>query len=323
MWGVLCHYVKAKNSLPLSKFWNSMHAVNFANCAHGGERDKKTRFLCSHDWIQSMGLQCPKNHEHKPFALRHTSQGWQFDTAKEGEYPELLCQRYASCLQKQLQPPEHSSKEAKPPPSNLKQSKRHTQLIPEYHRVGFADSPPKVDHKLLVPSNGGENGAKAKYRIYHTPDQFVKFAKTLTHPFDVEHRVPDVLRQSIFQMLCGGVQELANKRLEQSKRLTQLRYELRFEEARLHALLSPHARVVLKGKSIVLFRHLLKEQGFQNMEVCELLQGVNLVGEASKSPLFGEKVVQATTTPELLLRSSVSSNQKICSRNVHEKEDVL
>ena len=54
-------------------------------------------------------------------------------------------------------------------------------------------------------------------------------------------------------MLCGGVQELANKRLEQSKRLTQLRYELRFEEARLHALLSPHARVVLKGKSIVLF----------------------------------------------------------------------
>ena len=137
-----------------------------------------------------------------------------------------------------------------------------------------------MDHKLLVPSNGGENGAKAKYRIYHTPDQFVKFAKTLTHPFDVEHRVPDVLRQSIFQMLCGGVQELANKRLEQSKR-------------------------------------------FQNMEVCELLQGVNLVGEASKSPLFGEKVVQATTTPELLLRSSVSSNQKICSRNVHEKEDVL
>ena len=162
MWGVLCHYVKAKNSLPLSKFWNSMHAVNFANCAHRDERDKKTRFLCSHDWIQSMGLPCPKNHEHKPFALRHTSQGWQFDTAKEGEYPELLCQRYASCLQKQLQPPEHSSKEAKPPPSNLKQSKRHTQLIPGYHRVVFADSPPKVDHKLLVPSNGGENGAKAK-----------------------------------------------------------------------------------------------------------------------------------------------------------------
>ena len=322
MWGVLCHYIKIKNSKPLSRFWNNMLAVNFANCAHGGERDKKTRFLCSHDWIQSMALQCPKNHEHKPFALRKTSQGWKFDTAQEGEYPELLCQTYAECLQKHV----HASPslgESKPPPSNLKQSKRHTQLIPEYHRVVFADSPPQVDHKLLVPSTGGENGAKAKYGIYHTPEQFVKFARTLTHPFDVENRVPDVLRISIFNMLCGGVQNLANKRLEQSKRLTQLRYELRFEEARLHALLSPHARVVLKGKSIVLFQHLLKEQGFQDMEVCDLLQGVDLVGQASKSPLFGEKVVRATTTPELLLQSSVSANQKICSRNVHEKDPDL
>ena len=322
MWGVLCHYVKTKNSKPLSKFWNNMIAVNFANCAHGGERDKKTRFLCSHDWIQSMALQCPKNHEHKPFALRKTSLGWRFDTAQEGEYPELLCQRYAECLQKHICTVPSLS-ESKPPPSNLKQSKRHTQLIPEYHRVVFADSPPQVDHKLLVPSTGGTDGAKAKYGIYHTPEQFVKFARTLTHPFDVENRVPDILRISIFNMLCGGVQNLADKRLEQSKKLTQLRYELRYEEARLHALLPPHARVVLKGKSIVLFRHLLEEHSFPDMEVCDLLQGVELVGKASRSPLFGEKIVQATTTPELLLQSSVSANQRICSRNVHERDPEL
>ena len=88
-------------------------------------------------------------------------------------------------------------------------------------------------------------------------------------------------------------------------------------------MLPPHARVVLKGKSIVLFRHLLKEHGFQEMEVCDLLQGVDLVGQASKSPLFGEKIVRATTTPELLLQSSVSASQKICSRNVHEKDPDL
>lgn len=322
MWGVLCHFVKLKQSKALSKFWNNMYAVNFANCAHGGERDKKTRFLCSHDWIMSMALPCPKNHVHKPFALRKTSQGWQFDTAQEGEYPELLCQRYAACLQKHLQSLPSASG-SKPPPSNLNQSKRHSQLIPEYHRTVFSDSPPTAKHKLLVPGEGGENGAKAKYGIYHTPEQFVKFARTLTHPFDVENRIPDVLRRSIFQMLCGGVQEMANKRLEQSKRLTQLRYEMRFEEARLHSLLSPHARVVLKGKSILLFRHLLEEQGFPDMEVCELLQGVDLVGDASKSPLFGTKLVHATTTPELLLQSSTSANQKILSRNVHETEPEL
>ena len=105
---------------------------------------------------------------------------------------------------------------SKPPPSNLNQRKRNLHLIPEYHRVVFADSPPTGKHKLLVPGEGGENGAKAKYGIYHIPEQFVKFAGTVTHPFDVENRIPDVLRRSIFQMLCGGVQELANKRLEQS-----------------------------------------------------------------------------------------------------------
>ncbi len=136
MWGVLCHYIKIKNSKPLSKYWNNMQAVNFANCAHGGERDKKTRFLCSHDWVQSMALPCPKNHEHKLFALRKTSQGWKFDTAQEGEYPELLCQRFAACLQKHVHTGSSFS-DSKPRPSNLKQRKRHTQLIPEYHRVVF------------------------------------------------------------------------------------------------------------------------------------------------------------------------------------------
>ena len=68
-------------------------------------------------------------------------------------------------------------------------------------------------------------------------------------------------------MLRGGVQELADKRLEQSKRLTQLRYELRFEDS----MLCYHPMLVLF----------------------------------------------------LRAKASFSSNQKICSRNVHEKEPDL
>ncbi len=238
-----------------------MIPINFANCAHGGERDKKTRFLCSHDWLQSMALPCPKNHIHKPFTIQKTSTGWQFDTAKEGEYPKLLCEQYSQCILKHKTPSINPVSKASRVPGNTQQTKRHLQNSSLNTIELFMPTiPPSGEHKMLLPSKGGENGAKAKYSIYHTPEQFFRLAKTLTHPFDIEHRVPGVLRSNIHDVLCGGVQQLVDACVNQSKRLTQLRHELRFEEARLQSSLPPHARVVLEGKSLVLFQHLLREQ---------------------------------------------------------------
>ena len=134
--------------------------------------------VCSHNWLQSMALPCPKKHVHKPFTLQKTPTGWQFDTAKEGEYPELLCTRYSDCILKHVAPATNQASVASRVPSNAQQTKRHLQLVPEYHRVVYASIPPSFEHKPFVPLNGGENGAKAKYGIYHTPEQFIRFAKT-------------------------------------------------------------------------------------------------------------------------------------------------
>ena len=139
----------------------------------------------------------------------------------------------------------------------------------------------------------------------------MKFAKTMVHPFDIEHRVPDVLRRNIHDVLSGGVQKLVDFRVKESKRLAQLKHELRYEEARLHAALPAHAKILLKGKRLVLLQHLLKEQQFPDLDICDLMKGVDLVGKATKSPLFADKVAQATTSPEMLLQSSQGSNEKI------------
>ena len=64
MFAVLAHYVRAMDNRALSKFWNEMVPVDFANCAHGGERDKKTRFLRSSDMVIKLALSCPGNHTH-------------------------------------------------------------------------------------------------------------------------------------------------------------------------------------------------------------------------------------------------------------------
>ena len=53
--------------------------------------------------------------------------------------------------------------------------------------------------------------------------------------------MPDVLQNNIRDMWRRGVQQLVDARVNISKRLTQLRHELRFEEARLQASLPPHA----------------------------------------------------------------------------------
>ena len=190
MWGVLCHYVKTQASKPLAKFWNALIEIDFANCAHGGKRDKQTRFLCTHNWLQSMSLPCPGNHQHEPFQLRFGASGWEFDTAKEGEYPELLCQRYSQNIRDAVKDQFQFAVDAPSIPSNIQQNKRHPALMPEYHRVVFADQPPTQPHKLLTPSNGGQDGAKSKFGIYHSMQQFVNLAKIVTHPFDVEHRIP-------------------------------------------------------------------------------------------------------------------------------------
>ena len=133
MFAVIAHYNRELNNRELSKFWNDMIAVDFANCAHGGERDKKTRFLCSSQILLSLALPCPGNHKHKPFGLNFGPHGWVFDTAIEGEYPKLLCDRFADACVAAFSNNICFTK--KPTPVKWQQSKRSSSLIPEYQRV--------------------------------------------------------------------------------------------------------------------------------------------------------------------------------------------
>ena len=322
MFAVLAHYVRAMDNRALSKFWNDMVPVDFANCAHGGERDKKTRFLCSSDMVIKLALSCPGNHTHKPFGLHFGPQGWVFDTAIEGEYPKLLCDRYAAECVATLD--KSFSFEKSCSSVNWMQSKRSASLVPEYHRILWQIKTPSMPHKLLQPSSsGGDSGAKSKFGIYHTPKQFVDAAKRACHPFDRENVIPDVLKRNIFDLFAEGSSFVANKRLHSARKIAQLRKELASEEIRFHQTLPEHAQTVLKGKNILLLKHLLREEGFADLQVPELMTGVDLVGIPSKSPLFDVKVVPACTTEQFLLWGAKSNRAILLSRNIHEDDPEL
>ena len=316
MFAVLAHFVRASNNRKLSKFWNDMLAVDFANCAHGGERDKKTRFLCSSNILVHLALPCPGNHAHKPFGLNFGPQGWVFDTAIEGEYPKLLCDRYAEACVTTFA---SRFSFAKPPsPIKWQQSKRHIALVPEYQRIVWQTKIPSLPHKLLEPpSSGSVSGAKSKFGIYHTPKQFVDAARRAVHPFDQENELPDILKENLFNLFTKGSSFVTSKRLQSAKRIIKLQRELASEELRFQLSLPEHVRTVLQGKNILLLKHLLKEEGFPDLDVPDLMAGVDLVGIPSKSPLFDVKVVPASTNEQFLLWGAKCDREVLLSRNIH------
>ena len=314
MWAVIAHYVRETGNADLRLFYSSFIAVDFDNCRHGGHRpNKRTRFLCSNGALSTLAGLCPGNHHHEPYQIWSGQGGWKFDTAIESEYPAELCASIATLLVAHL----HTTatfNQPEPRPA-LHQTKKSQALIPEYRKIVKLASPPEATRKLLSLSQGAkerENGASEHgvsfekngelqtFGIYNTPMQFMRLAKLCRHPIDEINAIPDILKVNIFELITKGLHNTSKRRLDFAKRLAQMRKELAPAEAELRLTLPPHARDVLEGKNILVMQKLLEESNFADLQVCELLKGVDPVGTATQSPLFEMKIQPATTSADLL-----------------------
>ena len=78
------------------------HYTHFANCMHGGERDKRTTFWSFNprcpekNMFESLALECDRSHTHASWTPRFVDGKWKFPTHEEAAYPTLLCVRMAS-----------------------------------------------------------------------------------------------------------------------------------------------------------------------------------------------------------------------------------
>ena len=211
----------------------------------------------------------------------------------------------------------------KPTPVKWQQSKRSSSLIPEYQRTIWQAKVPSVPHKLLeLPSSGSSTGAKSKFGIYHTPKQFVDAARRAIHPFDQQNEIPDILKTNLFDLFTKGSSFVIDRRMQSANKIIKLQKELAAEEIRFHHTLPDHVQTVLKGKNILLLKH-LKEEGFPDLDVPDLMTGVDLVGVPSKSPLFDVKVVPASTNEQFLLWGAKCNRSILLSRNIHSDDPEL
>lgn len=346
MWGVLAFFVRQTKNSKLQHFYNAFFALDFDNCCHGGDRPKSTRFLCSHDLLSSLALRCQNDHVHKPYQIWSGPTGWKFDTALESEYPQLLCFRFATLLKQHCQ--SFASFDVPDLRPTLQQTKRSRALVPEYHKIVQLQCAPKAPHKLLshsqgeavretgtlLPSDAGlekpavdsspnKPEALSKFGIYNTPEQFIRLASFCSHPLDTVNAIPDVLKRNIFEMLTLGCHFRSKKRLEFAKRLVKMKEELIHAEAEFQASLPHHVREVLSGKNVILMKKLLEESSFEDANVADLMQGVDIVGTAEKSALFDLKVQPAVTTPEFLLMSEKWRRKRLEGKNLLKGEPEL
>ena len=74
---------------------------------------------------------------------------------------------------------------------------------------------------------------------------------------------------------------------------------------------------MLRGKKLLLYQKLLEGSGCPDVEPFELMQGMELVGTASRSKFFDTKLNLATASPNFTLLTAKWQRHKIGARDVH------
>ena len=260
-----------------------------------------------------LALDCDGRHDHQPYNIQFDGH-WQFDTAAEGAYPDVLCQRMALALSQALpqRVPSRASTglRATTASMNLRQSHKLMQLIPEFIKVfplDLAQKPLPPMCKNLGPSiEGGVSKGLSKVGMFHSVQQFVNKSLRLKHPLDTLNPVHDIIKTAIFNILTKGTAAVAKHRSDTLSFILATARELEPAERELRVAMTVHQRKILGTKRILLFRRLLEKSGYDDMGVCDIMEkGASLFGTQELPPYADTKVNPATNTLEQLQKESL------------------
>ena len=323
LWALLALLVKQmfpSEDDAFRQWYFNLEDVDFDMCMHGGERAKTTRLKASAKVFSALRQRCDGSHDHRPWTVQLHEGRWAFDTAAEAEYPKELASKLVQCVVQKL-PADLLSQTYKrfrldTLLSTGKQVKQHLQLVPEFKCFSFTRPPANVDYKefpTFDPSSTGDDdegqmdtvpdkAEGTKFGIYFSFNEHVDKALQLEHPANTSSTVPDVLRRNLFTLLTQGYTAVAKQRILALKRIMQLKVELAAEERELRAKMHPMVSAVTKGKPLVLWRKLLENSGFPDVDVVfdHMVNGVDLVGLEPESAIYGKKYKPLMSTPQQL-----------------------
>ena len=159
---------------------------------------------------------------------------------------------------------------------------------------------------------------------FHSVEQFLHKAKQLQHPLDTINPVPDSVQEAIFNILTKGPAVIAKDRVAAIKHAMDLDKKLNDQEKLIHARMPPYMQKVMQGKKILLFKELLVETGYDDLEVCDFLEhGVQLFGHHTLPPYASTKIVPAVSTVDQLQREAVWRRKALRTDATDETADLL
>ena len=323
--------------------WIHCHA-----CAFGGTRKKLTTFLVSDAaTFQPLARLCPGDHEHEPWGYDYNA--GIFNTAKEAEYPEGMCTVYADIVQHIIQgrgfnTNDFMAKSNATAPQAQKRGRRVPQLISEFLRTKsiLVNSIPSLDCKkclrhalgdipagcklLRTEANKGNAGdlTLCVFGCYRSMQQFVDVSKQLWHPYDELKNLPDPLVRTLFWYLHSAPSDITKQRIGCVTRWRSVGAKLRSMESELHKQMSDAVACVLRGKNILLMRHVAEEMKWPDLALFdEMTQGFELTGNFSASGVFKPQVNIPTLSVEQLEQNSKYLRPTILGRMQITEDDEL
>ena len=329
----------------------ALFPVSFQHCMFGGPRDKWSTFYCNHPAFEALRKVCDRTHSHRPWGADLQEDSSAFHMSSEAEYPEGLCASVANLVagvakdcnvsfhvdvskkRKTMYSQLRAAEAGRQPRGNLL-----PQIIPEFRTIRLFPAAALHDVQpgllsqsqcssiscpypaRLLPAKRGDSGADSQQTrevgVFRSPEEFLKRAVQLDHPFDGSTTMTDDAKKAIFAVLTEGPQNLATRREQIFEYYEAVRDELQPAETAIHAKLTPGRAKLLKNKNVLLFDRMCKDAGIQDDDLMDLLiSGTKLTGTASETSLFETEYVDAALTKEQLMKSSKWTRRKILRSN--------
>ena len=313
-------------------------------CAFGSSRKKLTSFLSNRDEFAALSKFCHDvaPHEHESWGYDHVQQC--FNTAKEAEYPALMCQQYALVLQGCLDKSLLYGRSTRMLPQSQPKGRKVPQLIPEFLEITtcLMDAVPALDNKRnLLHAHGpipagsrllrteANKGRPEKhlcvFGIYRSSSQFVDSARMLWHPFDELRNLPDRMIKSLFINLTESPHQLTKWRCQFLQKWSRRAAVLHVAEKELHqGMPSLHVRRVMEGKRVLVMEELAKEMDWPDMGLFpELKEGFKLVGTFGSTGVFKTGVTIANLSEDELEKNTKFLRPAILGRLKNFSDEEL
>ncbi|CAE7830851.1 unnamed protein product [Symbiodinium sp. CCMP2592] len=162
----------------------------------------------------------------------------------------------------------------------------------------------KVPPSGFLKSSDPPKGS-VKVGWYLSMQDHVAKALTLKHPVDTAVALDQDQLDAISFCMKNTEKEVVDHRKLQLMKIKILAKKFEADEARLHSSFDPWFEKVVAGKRLLLWKHLLEQNGFDDMQVCDfMMSGVPIVGQSACPQPFSRKIVPATMSEQDLKRTA-------------------